>query len=357
MNSILITGFPGFLASSLIPALVERLKPGTRVDCLCERRFESDACRRAEELERLTGYSLRVLPGDIAHPDLGLGSAYGSVQAGCEQVFHFAAIYDLAVPLDLATRVNVDGTRNVLRFAAGCDRLLRFHHVSTCYVSGRYRGVFRENDLQVGQVFGNHYESTKYESEVLVHEAASNGLPTTVYRPSIVTGDSRTGWAPKMDGAYFLIQWLLAQPPVAVVPEFRGSRDSTMNIVPSDYVVRALAHLSSLHGAPMSVYGLADPSPLTVPELADLFGRATGRTVLRIPLTLPVARGLMRTASALHPRLNIPAYAVDYLGHPTQYDCSATVSALEGSGISCPPLADYVDYLVSFVINESGFVR
>ena len=43
--------------------------------------------------------------------------------------------------------------------------------MSTCYVSGRYDGVFAEDDLDVGQAFRNHYEATKFEAEMLVRKA------------------------------------------------------------------------------------------------------------------------------------------------------------------------------------------
>ena len=109
-------------------------------------------------------------------------------------------------------RINVDGTRNVLDFAQEARNLRRLHYVSTCYVSGRTAGVFTEHDLEKGQSFNNYYEETKYLAEVEVQQRMRAGLPTTIYRPAIVVGDSRTGATQKYDGPYFVIRWLLRQP-------------------------------------------------------------------------------------------------------------------------------------------------
>ena len=352
MHGVLITGFPGFLASALLPRLAAVLPDEAQVTCLVEARFEDLAARRASAVAQQSGCSIRVVRGDITLPDLGLGPRWAEVAEHCREVFHLAAIYDLAVSHDAASRVNVDGTRHVLEFAADCPLLERFHHVSTCYVSGRHAGRFTEDDLDVGQRFGNHYESTKFESEVLVQSAATSGLPTTIYRPSIVSGDSTSGRTQKMDGPYFFIQWLLAQPRVAVMPVFRASASATMNIVPSDYVTGAIAYLSRLRKDALQVYSLADPSPLTIPELTELLAAATGRNARRVPATRGLARVLVRALSRLHPTLDIPGEAVEYLGHPTHYDCTYALRDLKPSGITCPPLSSYVHRLVSFVQEE-----
>ena len=107
------------------------------------------------------------------------------------EVWHLAAVYDLAVAPQVARRVNVDGTRNVLDFCREQPHLRRLQYVSTCYVSGRFEGEFTEDALDVGQAFRNHYEETKYEAELLVRKAMADGIPATIYRPGIVVGDSQ----------------------------------------------------------------------------------------------------------------------------------------------------------------------
>ena len=90
--------------------------------------------------------------------------------------------------------------RNTLNFCAHCPKLKRHHYVSTCYVFGNYKGRFKETDLEKGQTFNNFYDETKYHAEVLVKKATNAGMPTTIYRPAIVTGDSKTGETQNMTG-------------------------------------------------------------------------------------------------------------------------------------------------------------
>jgi thioester reductase-like protein len=286
--------------------------------------------------------------GDITQPGLGLREI-PRITDEIEEIFHLAAIYDLSVHRDVAMRVNVQGTQNVLDFAEEAPKLRRLHYVSTCYVSGRYAGRFSEEDLDKGQRFNNAYEETKYLAEIDVRERRNGGLPVTVYRPAIVVGDRRTGATQKYDGPYFVIRWLLRQPSVAVLPVVGKPSVTRVNVVPRDYVVDAIGYLSGLEKSVGKVYHLADPESLTVNELIELFGHATGRKVLRIPLPISVARFAIDRVLGVERLLQIPSAAIDYFAHPTHYTCESTLEDLEGSGLQVPPLSSYVDRLVDFV--------
>jgi nucleoside-diphosphate-sugar epimerase len=102
---------------------------------------------------------IQVAEGDITQPGLGLGEADLN---DVTEVWHVAAACDLAVSREVAFRVNVEGTRNVLDAVEHCPRLTRLHYFSTCYVSGCYPGPFGEDDLEVGAPFNNYYEETKW---------------------------------------------------------------------------------------------------------------------------------------------------------------------------------------------------
>ena len=207
MSTLLFTGFPGFLGVQLLPRVLSRLSDST-VTCLIQSNFADLATRQLEELVEanpdLAG-RIDLVTGDITVPGLGLDDPT-ALAAGVTEVWHLAAVYDLSVPRDVAMRVNVEGTRNVLDFAERADSLQRFHYVSTCYVSGRYAGAFGEDDLDVGQQFNNYYEETKFLAEVEVQTRRDQGMPTTIYRPSVVVGDSTTGQTQKYDGPYYALQ-------------------------------------------------------------------------------------------------------------------------------------------------------
>jgi thioester reductase-like protein len=352
-DTVFLTGFPGFLGSRLLPRVLRRM-PEARAACLVQPRFEAqakDRVRLVEEGDADVAGRIELVAGDLTAPGLGLDEAERArLAARVSQVWHLAAVYDLSVARDVGMRVNVEGTRNVLRFASDCPGLERHHYVSTCYVSGRHCGPFREDDLDVGQRFNNYYEETKFLAEAEVAEARAGGMPTTVYRPAIVVGDSRTGDTQKFDGPYFLLQWLLRQPRWAAVVPYVG--DPTMvrfNMVPSDFVLDAVEHLSGLEESSGRVYQLADPRPLTVDALLDEMGKATDRRPIRVRLPHRLTTWTLAHVGPIARYVGIPASAVEYFLHPTHYDTTAASRDLAGSGITCPAVPDYLPTLVRFV--------
>ena len=265
-------------------------------------------------------------------------------------MFHFAAAYELSVPRDIALRVNVEGTRHVLEACAGYPKLRRLHYVSTCFVSGRHPGVFRESDLDVGQTFNNFYEESKALAEREVRAAMAGGLPVTVYRPSVVVGDSRTGETQKYDGPYCVLQLLLRQPRVAVLPVPGKPLETSFNVVPSDFVGRALAWLSTRPGAVGLTYHLADPSPMSIDRLLHVMAAATGRRVWRVPVPYRLARHELEHVTVAAP----PGAASRHRRSTTSCTRPSTTpptprSDLAPGRVAVPRFSAYVDRLVEFM--------
>ena len=263
-TTVLFTGFPGFLGSALLPRTLRR-SPDAQAVALVQERWLDQARRTLERLEAtepaLAGRT-RLVVGDITRPGLGLDDEEAAaLRSGPLEIFHLAAVYDLSVAPELAWSVNVEGTRNVVDLARGADELVRLQYVSTCYVSGRYPGLFFEDDLELGQRFSNHYEHTKHEAERIVAKAREAGMPVTIYRPSVVVGDSRTGETQKYDGPYYALQLIARQGRVAVMPLPGDPSRVHFNLVPSDFVVDAIAALAPHPGALNRTVALAAPAP------------------------------------------------------------------------------------------------
>lgn len=348
--TVLLTGFPGFLGSELVPRILRRGKR-QQVTCLIQPKFAELAERRAAELvaaEPSFRGRIELVTGDLTRQRLGLDDAAGLARRTTE-VFHLAAIYDLAVRREIAMRVNVEGTKRVLDFAAECARLERVQYVSTCYVSGRFAGIYREDGLDKGQEFNNFYEESKFLAEVAVQERMRGGLPATIYRPAVVVGDSKTGATQKYDGPYYAIRWLLKQPALAVLPVVGDTHRTRINLVPRDFVIAAIAALAALPAANGKVYQLADPDPLTIDELLDSIGRLTGKTIVRLPLPLAVAKAALDHVPGVYRLLQIPSSSVDYFVHPTYYDTANSRADLAPAGIAVPPLRSYLPALLTFM--------
>ncbi|OBI00039.1 SDR family oxidoreductase [Mycobacterium sp. E2733] len=345
--TVLMTGFPGFLGSALLPGILKRT--GDSAICLVQPKFGALAQRRVQELSSAEPFlegRIELVEGDITEPGLGV---LADTLTDVTEAWHLAAAYDLAVPRDVAVRINVNGTRNVLDALERSARLTRLHYFSTCYVSGRYAGPFSEDDLEVGAPFNNHYEETKSLAEQDVRSRMSAGMPVTIYRPSIVVGDSRTGQTQKFDGPYFVMQWLLRQPRYAILPMVGDPDMTRVNVVPRDFVVDAVGYLSGLSVSEGRTYQLADPRPLTVDEMSDTLAEATGRKLLKVALPLKLTKASLAHVPGLYRFMRIPPEAVDYFAQPTFYLTDHCRADLAGSGIEPPAFRSYVDRLVAYM--------
>ncbi len=351
-STVLFTGFPGFLGTELLPRVLRR-EPDVSAVCLVQDRFLGLARARIDELATTDPglpARVRLVVGDITRHDLGLGDQYRPLAAEVTEVFHLAAVYDLEVTRQLGMAVNVAGTRHVLDLCRAADGLERLHYVSTCYVSGRWSGVFRESDLVKGQRFNNYYDETKYLAEVLVAEAAGDGLPVTVYRPSVVGGDSTTGATQKYDGPYYIVRWLLKQPEsFAVLPVMGEPESFRFNVVPRDFVVDGIDKLSARADTLGGTYALADSEPYTIRELLDLFSRATGRSLTTVPLTRKLAKGSLRHVPGLQDWMGIPPAAVDYFTHPTFYTTDPGDAMLAAEGVVRPDRETWFRAMAAYV--------
>jgi thioester reductase-like protein len=357
MTVLLMTGFPGFLGSALLPRLLAR-RTDARAVCVVQPRYLANAQRRVRAMESSDPHTrgrIDLVEGDITAPGLGLPQSRDADLAEVSEVWHLAAVYDLAVAAETAHRVNVEGTAGVLEVCRTLPGLRRLHHVSTCYVSGRYDGVFGEDDLDEGQPFRNHYESTKFDAEMLVRKAMTDGLPATIYRPGIVVGDSRTGQTQKYDGPYFLATFLHRQPRIAMVPQVGPPDRVRFGLVPRDFVIDAMDTLSALDRSLGKTYALTDPDPPTIRELVGTFARVLHKRVLWVPLPLGLTLAAVGGIPGMERLLGLPAEAVEYFASPTRYDTTNTTTDLDGTGVTCPRFGDYAERLLAFMAGHPEF--
>ena len=157
------------------------------------------------------------------------------------------------------------------RCAQRGDGLERLSYVSTAYVAGAHRGDFGESDLDVGQGFRNLYERSKFEAEQLLRERAA-GLPLQVLRPSIIVGDSRTGWTSSFNVLY---------PPLrafahGAIPALPARRGSPVDVVPVDYVADSVERLAR-EGENGTFHLVAGRNATTVGRLIELASRRFAR--------------------------------------------------------------------------------
>jgi thioester reductase-like protein len=341
---VLFTGFPGFLGKRIAQKVLA--EPDVmEVFFLVQEHFRRQAEEALSRYVVAERAKARLVTGDIAARGLGLDrSLHDGLKARVTRAYHLAAAYSLALPRDVGMRVNVSGTRNVLDFLEGAPRFEKLAYVSTCAVSGDHVGVFTEDDFDVRQGFKNFYEETKYLAEGEVRSRWGR-IPTVIFRPSVVVGDSKTGEAEKIDGPYYTF-FLVKRGLTRIAAQSSGK----FHLVPVDFVVDGLTTIFARKESIGRVFALADPAPLTFDEFFDAASDAFGkpRPLFRLPARFwkPVfyAPGMAKLTG-------IPAQSFDYSVFPVDWVCPNTMRALEGTDLRCPRLTDYLPTLAKY-FNE-----
>lgn len=349
-----VTGATGFIGRRLVRQLLTR--KGAVVHFLLRRGSED----KLPELRAFWGLdaksAARAVPvlGDLTAKKLGISAEdLRQLKGQIDHVYHLAAVYDLSADEESQVAVNIEGTRHMVEFARAVDAR-HVHHVSSIAAAGLYEGVFREDMFDEAENIDHPYFMTKHESEKVVRKECKPAW--TVYRPAMVVGDSQTGEMDKIDGPYYFFK--LIQRMRQILPPWMptvGLEGGRINIVPVDFVVRALDHISHQEGIKQRCFHLVDPVGYRVGDVLDIFSRAAHAPKMNLFINAAllgfIPRGVKKSLMALAPvrrirqavmkDLGLPEDILTFVNYPTRFDNREAAAALKGSGIECPNLKDY----------------
>jgi short-subunit dehydrogenase len=348
-----VTGATGFIGRHLVGELLKR--EGT-IFVLVR---EGSRARLEELLSSWDAGAERIVPviGDLTAPALGIADADRERLRGVDHFFHLAAIYDMSADEESNRLANVDGTRHAVELANALDAGI-FHHTSSIAVSGRYRGLFREDMFDEGQKLADPYSRTKFESEQLVRDEAT--VPWRVYRPAIVVGHSQTGEMDKIDGPYYFFK--VIQKLRDLLPRWApvvGLEGGKINVVPVDFVASAMDHIAHQPELDGQAFHLTDPNPKSAGQLVNTFARAAHAPEATMRIDRQMMNVLPKGARSMVAQLppvrritdqvlgdfGIPREVLTYIDYPSDYDSRDAQRALEGTGIQVPALEGYADRL------------
>ena len=253
----LLTGATGLLGRYILKDLLLANVP---VAVLVRPTRRANVRQRVEALmcywDELLGRQLPrpvILEGDICEPGLGLDEKSTKwASEHCDTFIHNAAslTFISTGPDSEPWRSNNIGTQHCLEFCRGTG-ITKFHHVSTAYTCGLREGRILETELDVGQTPGNDYEKSKILAEKLVH-AADFLTSRTIYRPSIIVGDSQTGYTNTFHGFYAPLQlmWMVGKSRekdetalLHIKARLALNGHEGKNFVPVEWVAAVTAHI------------------------------------------------------------------------------------------------------------------
>jgi len=356
-GAVLLTGSTGFVGMEILARYLERTDRTVFATVRAAGEAEAQS-RLRDTTECLFGdrdaYQDRLvaLPADIERPGLGLDAVMrDSVAEQVGDIVHSAASVSFTLPLDRSREINVEGTRRMLELAHLCARrggLDHFSYISTAYVAGTHRGVFAEDQLELGQGFRNPYEQSKFEAERLVRAAAGR-LPVQIFRPSIVVGERQTGWTPAFNVLYSPLKAYVR----GTLPALPARRSSPVDVVPVDYVADAVFELAREPVNGDTTYHLvAGERATSVGRLIELSARVVGQ---REPVVIPprlfsriVYPLLVRSSERLRQGLERMRVFFPYFAMEVSYENRRARDRLEPAGIAVPPIESYFGNLLDY---------
>lgn len=278
----LLTGSTGLLGRYLLRDL---LLAGKRLAVIVRPSRQLSIHQRIETILQFWEQELSIqlsrpviLAGDITEEFLGVEEKSRQwIAEYCDSVIHSAAsLTFLEEPDGEPWRTNVGGTRNVLQLCHDTN-IRKLHYVSTAYVCGMRKDRVYESELDCGQAFRNDYEKSKLQAEQLVR--GDNFLEElTVYRPSVIAGDSQTGYTNTYHGLflYLKIMCILAR---NTQPDADGVRrtevqlhltgEEQRNVIPVDWAAAVITHLFCTPAAHGHTFHLAPQVRMTPRQMIE----------------------------------------------------------------------------------------
>lgn len=295
-RNIFVTGASGFLGNNLVQELAKQYPTDTYY--LLSRSASADATIKSR-LSGIEPQRIIIVRGDITEPYFGmeLNECRGLIQK-INDFWHLAASTTFnEKDRDMIRHTNIGGTQNVIQALEGSS-LDNFFYVSTAYIAGRNQGVIKEDIMPQRNGFKNSYEESKYDTELIVR---ATKLPFSVFRPSILIGNSKTGdsegerrmvygyilglskalpMAKKFQGEEgFWRSWKALQgkpeEQYPVIPcNLKGYSPSTKNLVPVDDAVGMITTIVKNGDVKGKTFHIVNPHDITYGEILESMSKA-----------------------------------------------------------------------------------
>jgi thioester reductase-like protein len=280
--AIFLTGSTGYLGSYLVAGLLTEHRD--TLNLLVRAKTEQEARERLwtslqlhfafPEFLEFLNTRVRIFRGDLTSELFGLpDDEYHALVDTTDSLIHCAASLNRKSEKQ-CLNVNLRGTLEVIQLARRAQNrhgLRRYSHVSTVAVAGKRQNEVVTEDVAIDWARSDYdpYARTKKFCEHMANQLLPD-VPKTIFRPSIILGDSRRGDTSQFD----MVQafHVLTQMPVLPLrPEDK------IDIVPANYVGKAIVALHQKEPRAYGIYHLSSGTgSQTYRELTDVLAQAGG---------------------------------------------------------------------------------
>ncbi|MFD7437733.1 thioester reductase domain-containing protein [Streptomyces sp. NPDC059861] len=263
---VFLTGATGFLGAFLLRDLLRETH--ARVHCLVRARDAADGLRRLRgnlEYYRLWDEvdpaRVEIVVGDLAEPRFGLGEErFDDLARRVDVVYHGGAKVHWLHPFSSLKAANVGGTQEVLRLAAR-HRTVPVHYLSTTGVFAGEQagsGPLRVDDpTGPAEALPSGYLRSKWVAEQVIGIARERGLPVSVYRVDVVSGDQVNGACQTRDFVWLSLRGLIQ------AGAYPAGLAAAVPLTPVDYVSSAVVALSRSARTASGTFHLYNQSHMT----------------------------------------------------------------------------------------------
>ncbi|WP_454782658.1 thioester reductase domain-containing protein [Legionella sp. WA2022007384] len=361
----LLTGATGFLGAYLLHELLTHTD--WQITCLVQASSrEAGITRVIKNMEHYGVWNpvyhdrIKIVLGNLEKHNLGLSKHDWYYLADTvDLIFHGAAVLNFIYPYQKLATSNVFGTKQLIDLA-GYRQLKALHYISTV-------GYFMSADLTDDRVVGERteltvqegiyggYNQTKWLAEQLVLHARTYNIPTVIYRPSLITGESQTGCWNQDDVVCRILKGCIEL----------GARpllDVGFNFVPVDYVAKAITRFAIEKPHLSDTYHLINPQEVSVDQL---FGYIKAKGFKVKDVTYPKWERMIKDQSQLHHSFsplrpfftekvspkNSSLFDLYLHNNKAKIDCTYTETQLAHHGIYCEKIDEtvfnkYLNYLI-----------
>ncbi|WP_212005102.1 non-ribosomal peptide synthetase [Chitinophaga sp. HK235] len=367
-SAVLLTGATGFVGIHLLQELLDNTQ--AVVYCLTRAKDEHHALDKI--YQAFTSYHIpvqentrhRIIPvvGDFSQPFLGISAdQYQELANKIEVIYHSGSSVNFIEPYSFQKKPNVDGLREIIRFAAtGKTKCLSLLSTISVYSWGHvftHKTIMKETDdiaqnlLSVSKDIG--YVRSKWVMEAVADLAAAQGVPVITFRLGYAMCHSQSGASAPYQWWASLVKNCVQY---ASYPALRELREGLITV---DYMVKALVHITKNKAAIGKKFNLiASPEKnLTLEQFFERLKQFYGFNLQPLPYKEWRKQWEDDSTNRLYPLTSlfrdnmheglstVELYQDTYVWHRDHVDQFLQGSGIEEPTFDKPMLDNYLRYL------------